>query len=240
MAGLTRFQSLWRLTLLGVASSGLLMCDGSYAMDKAEPCRNAGYAIASRVHACTGDTERANQLYERFADELHCSIGEPVATDFRCAYHINSYTCEQVQGNADDFDLWLATEGCATILSYANGDPVPTAGASDAGAGNPFVSDAECAAVLSALAELVLACNFNPLNQTAQQIIDEQLPSLEQSHACAESAGPTERDACVAALDTPICLEVGGNASFADVLALAPACGAVVSAKSPTDAGADQ
>lgn len=229
-----------RLAALLTAGSLLLMCDGTYAMDKAEPCRNAGYAIASRVHACTGDTERANQLYNRFAEELHCSISEPVATDFRCAYHINSYDCDQVEANGDDFDKWLNTGGCSNILRYASGDLVPTPAVSDAGA-SVWSQDPECGDVLNALGELVIACNFNPLNQTPQQIIDEQLAELEQTHECALEAGARERDACIADLDAAICLEVGTRGSFTDLLALAPACASVVPAKgTSSDAGADQ
>ena len=97
-----------------------------------QPCKEVGWAIAARTHACTGDVELANARYEDFSDQNDCvewtaddeRLGAVPPEDlFSCAFTIRNLPCETVTELGDDLDAWLALdEGCAYVVQPAGGD----------------------------------------------------------------------------------------------------------------------
>lgn len=91
-----------------------------------QPCKEVGWAIAARTHACTGDVALANTRYEDFTDQITCvewaaddeRLGNTPPEDlFSCAFTIRNLPCETVAELGDDLDAWLALdEGCAYVI----------------------------------------------------------------------------------------------------------------------------
>ncbi len=91
-----------------------------------QPCKEVGWAIAARTHACTGDVALANARYEDFTDQITCvdwaaddeRLGTTPPEDlFSCAFTLRNLPCETVAALGDDLDAWLALdEGCAYVL----------------------------------------------------------------------------------------------------------------------------
>jgi len=100
----------------------------TYDIEPDEPCRQAGYSIASRTFACTGDDQLANARYRRFAGAYRCIAAEATPDTFYCSNALGDRTCAQVLADGDDLDAWLgAGAGCGQVLVRADGTPLPNA-----------------------------------------------------------------------------------------------------------------
>ena len=101
-----------------------------------QPCKEAGYAIASRVFDCSADGELANATYERFEEEYACVLydlevepdppGSDIEKDlFHCALAIGALTCDQVAACGQDLDCFLAASPtCPLVVTHADGSPL--------------------------------------------------------------------------------------------------------------------
>lgn len=111
-------------TLATSASAAALLltqaCNPIYEMPAEEPCRNAGFSIASRVQGCTGDADHANHLYEQFTSSYSCLVSQATIENFVCSDQILQISCDQVKTNGDSLDLWLSSKECASILAPRN------------------------------------------------------------------------------------------------------------------------
>ena len=110
-------------TLAAVACAG---CTLIAPMPEHQPCKEVGWAIAARTHACSGDVALANGRYDAFLAETECvgwaaddpRLGAPPPEDlFSCAFTLRNLPCEVVDELGDDLDAWLALdEGCAYVV----------------------------------------------------------------------------------------------------------------------------
>ncbi len=107
--------SLRTLVLLGMTVAG---CKASWDLEARAPCDHAGFAIASRIHACTGDAKAANAAFERFDRESTCQAtkGNARPADFSCAIRIAEVDCDTTLELADDIDAWLALDHCPALF----------------------------------------------------------------------------------------------------------------------------
>ena len=98
-----------------------------------QPCKEAGYAIASRTLSCTGNAELAQKRYNRFERDYACI--EWQATDprfntefgpedlFGCAFVLSNLPCALAYAYGNNLDFWLsATESCALVVELAGVD----------------------------------------------------------------------------------------------------------------------
>lgn len=95
-------------------------------MPSDQPCKEVGWAIASRTHDCTGDVALANDRYEAFRDAAECiewEADDPAldavgAEDlFSCAFTIRNLPCETIDELGDDLGAWLEVdEACAWVV----------------------------------------------------------------------------------------------------------------------------
>lgn len=100
------------------------------------PCREAGYAIAARTEACSGDIELANARYDAFVDDYVCidvDVTDPAFNGpalspddlFDCAFSIRELPCEWVDVFGDDLDLWLSvSDACPWVVARRDGVPL--------------------------------------------------------------------------------------------------------------------
>jgi hypothetical protein len=89
-------------------------------------CNESGYSIANRTLICTGDSKRANQIYENFRDQFQCTVslseGSNTANLYECAVNLRSLPCEQVNQLGDSLDGWVINrEECTRILARKDG-----------------------------------------------------------------------------------------------------------------------
>jgi len=103
------------LCILGLVVAG---CKASWDLEASAPCDHAGFAIASRIHACTGDAAAANAAYERFAKQQTCVLeGKQAAPkNFKCSVEIAAVDCKTTKAFGDDIDAWLAIEPCPALF----------------------------------------------------------------------------------------------------------------------------
>lgn len=102
------------------ASMVLLGASGcaAYDAEQGEPCRQAGYSIASRIHACTGDETAANDAYKRFADTYVCTAPPDREESYECAAQLRDFGCDVVADYGSDLDRWVtATPECLALLT---------------------------------------------------------------------------------------------------------------------------
>ncbi|MEZ4373457.1 MAG: hypothetical protein R3B07_21735 [Polyangiaceae bacterium] len=184
------------IALIGVTLS-VSSCQGSYELERDEPCRQAGFAIASRNQACNGDADHANALYERFVDEYLCSVSELSQDAFRCAYNINALDCKEVASKGDDLNGYLSANGCSQILLRKDGEPIPGA--------NSITATPICADLVFRLAVFESACRTEPANALYQLIAAD----LGTDHTCNISAKQGDLDTCFADLDSKRCIDFG-------------------------------
>lgn len=217
----TKRRRVTSLFLFAPAAPILLVgCPGSYDMELDEPCRQAGFAIASRHQACTGDADAANALYERFVDEYACTVAKLSKDDYRCAYNLNALDCQAVEALRDDLPGYLTEFGCIQILRRKDGAPMPLR--SSDGTLNPLTTDAECAAVALRLAEFEAACGGGSASDLYFLIVSD----LAQSYSCSESATDADVNTCRTDLDELRCIDF----SIArDLLEATPSCQDVIS-----------
>lgn len=117
--------------ILSALLPGLLLptsCISLRQMPPDQPCREAGFSIASRIFDCTGDEALANATYERFSDERTCILWDldetseryPFAIEadlFHCALAIDAMTCDEVERCGQDLDCYLsASPMCALVV----------------------------------------------------------------------------------------------------------------------------
>lgn len=137
----------------GALVFALAACATTYDMDAAEPCRQAGYSIAARTQACTGDGDLANARYEKFAETYRCLVKSARVPDFQCAVDVNATDCAKAVQYGDNLDLWLASSGsCSLVLVHADGSPVGTATAE-----TPSVNY-QCSKAVQAMMQRVASC----------------------------------------------------------------------------------
>lgn len=119
--------------LVGLAVIATAACDQIQPIDPEQPCLEAGYAIASRTHDCTGDAELANERYRAFEEQFDC-IPRDVETDpfadlFRCSLILSQQTCAKTDELADELDAWLAlSPACGLVIQNADGTPLDAGG----------------------------------------------------------------------------------------------------------------
>lgn len=117
---------------VGVAAcAGLVGCTLVEPMPGDQPCKEVGWAIASRTHDCTGDVALANDRHAAFDDRAECieweaddpALDEIGAEDlFSCAFTLRNLPCETIEALGDDFEAWLETdEACAYVVSLKGG-----------------------------------------------------------------------------------------------------------------------
>lgn len=167
----------WLLTGLLVVA-----CAGRFDIESDEPCRNAGFAISSRIHSCTGDHDRSNERYERFAKNYLCTVaGTPQAADFACAAEINDYDCDTVESLGDDLDEWLARRSCSEILTRSDGTLLDAAASFD---------DPRCNDLAEPLAVRFAGCfdSSTALDELRAQL----LPQLAEAYLCDPAVGSFE------------------------------------------------
>ena len=110
-------------------------CDPIQPMPPDLPCREAGYAIAARTDACTGDSQAAQDRYDAFRRQYRCiewEADDPVLLDdatpnaedlFSCAFTIRNTACEIVDELGDDIDLWMDLDpGCSWVAERKGGE----------------------------------------------------------------------------------------------------------------------
>lgn len=108
-------------------------CSPIEPMPPDQPCREAGYAIASRTLSCTGDAKLSQDRYDSFRKDFTCIEWE--TTDprfdvdfgpedlFGCAFVLSNLPCELVDQYGDDLDAWLAaTDSCALVVELEGVD----------------------------------------------------------------------------------------------------------------------
>ncbi|MCK6502076.1 hypothetical protein L6R53_01495 [Myxococcota bacterium] len=129
---------------LAAAATG---CINLKQMPPDQPCKEAGYAIASRIFDCTADGDLANATYERFEEEYACVLwdleeepdpyGSNVEKDlFHCSLTIGAMECEQVLACGEDLDCFLSTSpACGLVVTYADGSALSSGGGADSGSG---------------------------------------------------------------------------------------------------------
>ncbi len=102
------------LCLLGLVVAG---CKASWDLEASAPCDHAGFAIASRIHDCTGNASAANAAYERFT-KRRCSLsgGSARPEEFACAVSIADVDCKTTRELGDDIDAWLLFDGCPELF----------------------------------------------------------------------------------------------------------------------------
>lgn len=89
-----------------------------YDVEDGEPCRQAGYSIASRLYTCTGDEARANEAYEQFHARYVCHGPAKRAESYACAVQLNRRSCEEAADLGADPDRWVASSSdCLALLS---------------------------------------------------------------------------------------------------------------------------
>ncbi len=163
--------------LLGAAAS---TC-GLYDIEPDEPCRQAGYSIASRTFACTGDGSLANGRYERFSSDFRCTAGNINADSFRCAEAIGALTCDQAAQNGDDLHRWAtASPRCGAILQ-AGATPNPLAAAGLDG----LASDERCWGMVRLVALARASCAAGPAARF-EETLSSTLASLDALYTCRE------------------------------------------------------
>lgn len=108
-------------------------CINLKPMPPDQPCKEAGYAIASRVFDCSADSELANATYERFDSEYACVLYdlevEPDPPEsafeqdlFHCSLAIGAMECDAVLACGEDLDCFLAqSPTCPLVVTYADG-----------------------------------------------------------------------------------------------------------------------
>ncbi len=82
-----------------------------------QPCFEAQVAMAARLEDCTGDTERALELYDQVEVDHTCAFAddprfEPEgsavqAGAYECAFAIRNLACELAEAYDQDVDQWL-------------------------------------------------------------------------------------------------------------------------------------
>lgn len=120
-------------------------CKTLEPIDREQPCREAGYAIARRTFECTGDGDLANARYEKFRREYACipipeyfvdtgEITKFLQTSdtgnsgifppdyYHCALAIDGLACETVESFGSDIALYLASsDGCPWVAEPKGG-----------------------------------------------------------------------------------------------------------------------
>ena len=109
-----------------LAGVGLGGCKLIEPMPSDQPCKEVGWAIASRTHDCTGDVALANDRYEAFRDAAECiewEADDPAleavgAEDlFSCAFTSRNLPCETIDELGDDLPAWMEVdEACAWVV----------------------------------------------------------------------------------------------------------------------------
>jgi len=101
-------------------------------MEPEQACLEAGYAVAARTLACTGDTELANERARALFDAYPCALDAlpedtgDAARHFSCARAINEAGCEEVLASGDDMAWWLGlSPSCRAIFEGAGPAAAP-------------------------------------------------------------------------------------------------------------------
>lgn len=105
-------------------------CINLRPMPPDQPCKEAGYAIASRVFDCTADADAANAAFRRFEQDVECVLYDLEARDdtgsawekdlFHCALAIGAMDCEEVLACGEDTACFLAASPtCALVAQTA-------------------------------------------------------------------------------------------------------------------------
>lgn len=149
-----------RWILLGLAGFGVAgCCGGYYPIEKDEPCRQVGYAIASRTHACTQDSNLANQRYRTYVNDFTCKAEVVTADSFLCSKAINELSCDDVRRWGDKLERWVGSStACIAILSSSTRKIQP------AGAGD-LAKEPKCWESLQQLASRKSMCSGNPYEE---------------------------------------------------------------------------
>ncbi len=114
--------------LIGLSSLVCLFSCGSGLEDARadEACKQASYAVSSRVFACENDPKKANAAYETFSRAYTCTATVARAADFACSEGILGTACTDVAARtADDMRYVQSAAACYRILRRTDGAPIP-------------------------------------------------------------------------------------------------------------------
>lgn len=101
----------------------LAACGESYeSMPTDQVCRDTGYAIASRLLDCEGDTDLADATYATFREDYECLVRDlahdPVDVYYHCVAEISGASCGQVRRFGSNLSRYLTlSPACAQYLS---------------------------------------------------------------------------------------------------------------------------
>jgi hypothetical protein len=118
---------------LGLLAVWMVSCSPIDPMPPDQPCREAGYAIASRTLTCTGNAELSQSRYDTFRKQYTCiewETTDPRFTSefgpedlFGCAYVLSNLPCELVDQYGNNLDAWLTTtDSCALVVEMEGVD----------------------------------------------------------------------------------------------------------------------
>jgi hypothetical protein len=124
-----RFRIPW------LAVSLITACGGVDDFHDDEPCKQAGYAIASRTLDCTSDADLSDARYEALIASTRCVAGNLNTTEFKCngdphcgvnnftcAVELNKVDCATVKAYGSDMRMWITHNGaCTDILKQPDG-----------------------------------------------------------------------------------------------------------------------
>ena len=213
-------KSLWAYGALGLVAAA---CAPTYDMDAAEPCRQAGFSIAARTQACTGNADLANARYDKFVSEYRCLVKDARVPDFQCAVDVNALDCMAAAESGDDLDKWLTrSKYCSNVLVHADGTPVGTA------TNDTPSLNYQCSKALSGMIERMAKCNGSVDTNAVTADVDARYRCL-----LANDATQAYTDAVKTCEALAINLPCEGSVTFDQVWESIDDCGAVMERRSP-------
>jgi hypothetical protein len=199
-------------------------CTGISDMPADEPCKNVGYAVASRTEACLGDGKLANARFTRFQGTYTCTVASPTEQDFTCAVAVNATTCEAVAANGETWDKWLlASPACGTIFRHKDGSPAVPETGDDAVSMN-----AVCQGISDEAWTQRQRCTNNGVVGDKAAGYAELEAALRCTARWPAGGTPPIATACIAQLDATPCGNVADQKSLVSWVAAAPACSSLL------------
>lgn len=195
----------------------------TYDVDSAEPCRQAGFSIAARTQACTGDADLANARYERFVDQYRCLVKDARVPDFQCAVDVNAVVCTEALAFGDDLDKWLETsKSCSVVLVHADGTPV-----GDYAVDTPSINY-QCQKAMQGIIQRIANCNGSVDTDAVTSYVDQNYRCLLENDSTQPYADDVKKCEALA-----VNLPCSGQVSFDSVWSSIDYCQAVMERRTP-------
>lgn len=173
-----------RDAVLAAAALAALAGCGTMEAEDGEPCRQAGYSIASRIHGCTGDEALANSTYETLVDKYACFETPEAAASYQCAIDLRDTSCAAAALYGADVERWVASRPTCVAL-FTGGS----------------IASASCSPLVSAIAPKVAACSAPT---TSYLDVAASVYTTLSPHACIEPSAAALA-ACKAAIAAMRC-----------------------------------